>query len=470
MKLKRICIIFILVPAIFFTSCFGDNEEFELSSDASFVSMIFLRNDSIPNLNRAVFTLVDDSIIVNLDSLPFGTRIDSVWPVFQFRSTYFALLFQENIEKARIDTVVLLGNSPNRINDTINFTLPTRIQNRAANIDTIRTYRIKVNVHQVEPELYVWRELNRQITTDTTVNQRAVFFDNRYLFYVDTGTENVLYASNESILTSTSMWTRRTLNFAPAPDVLKLRNIVEHRQRLYLTDNQNRLYSSSDGENWNLVNHDLVNAEIYNPLFSMNGLLWAIVKTNTNEYRLAFSENAEQWTDWGALPERDIRKFPTNNYAVLVFDSPVGRPRVVIVGGTDRDGNIIPANWIGQTDLRSGEMVFEPLPIRPNQLPPVQNASLIHYDNKIILFGGTESNGNIIPLRESRNEGLNWNIPDSAFNMLPDSAFNVRPFEARSHQSVIVSDRRIFLIGGRNDARSFSDVWSVKLNRMYWAE
>jgi len=473
MKLKRIYTIFILAPAVFFISCLGSGSELELSSDPSFVSLIFLRNDSIPGQERAVFRLefdaeFNDTIIVNLDSLPFGTRIDSVFPIFQFRSTYFAMLFQENIEEQRIDTVVLLGNTASVRNDTINFTLPTWVQNKAADTDSTRTYRIKVNVHQVDPELYVWRELKDRITASAGRNQRAVFFGNRYLFYVGNDTENLLYAADDSILTAQSQWIQQTtLNFTPAPDLLKLRNIVEHQRKLYVTDNQNRLYSSDNGENWNLVNHDLTDGEIYNLLFSMNDLLWAIVKTNTDEYRLAFSENAEQWTDWGKLPDRDIRLFPTDNYASLVFRSPVGRPKVIIVGGTDREGGLIHANWIGQTDLRSGEMVFEPLPVRPNQLPPMRNASLILYDDKIMLFGGLESNGNIIPLRESRNEGLTWNVPDSAFNVRPDA------FSARSYQSVIVnkSDRRIFLIGGQSDAYglSFSDVWSVKLNRMYWA-
>ena len=473
MKLKRIYTLFILTPAIFFVSCvLGNDSELQLSSDPNFVSLTFLRNDSIPGLHTAVFRLafdekLNDTIIVNLDSLPFGTRIDSVWPVFHFRSTFYTRLLQLTDEGDSI-SFILNGNAPNRINDTVNFTLPeTWVQNVSADAEHYRTYRVKVNVHQVEPELYVWRELRSQITASAGRNQRAVFFNNRHLFY----TENVLHVAEGDNLTAESLWMTRTLNFAPAPDLLKLRNIVEHRQMLYVTDNQNRLYGSNNGEDWNLVNHDLANGGIYNLLFSINNQLWAIVKTNTNEYRLAFSENAEQWTDWGALPERDVaRQFPTDNYATLVFSSPVGRPKVVIVGGTDRAGNTIPANWIGQTDLRSGEMIFEPLPVRPNQIPPVRNASLIYYDNKIILFGGLATAGDgisdsIIPLRESRNEGLSWNIPDSASNVRPHN------FEVRSYQSVIVNDNnRIFIIGGSNNVRNFSDVWSVKLNRMYWAE
>jgi len=469
MKLKNIYTIFIIAPAIFI-SCLGDDADTRLSSDARFVSLTFLRNDSIPGLQTAVFRFMydeqlGDTIIVNPDSLPFGTRIDGVWPVFQFRSTFFAQILQITDEGDSIG-FMLNGNSPNNINDTVNFTLPeTWVQNTSADAKNYRRYRIKVNVHQVEPELYVWRRLNNQITTSTTANQRAVFFGNRFLFYVGTETGNLLYVTEDTVLVPESQWERKTLNFNPEPETaFRFRQIVENRQILYVTDNANRLYASTDGKNWNEVNHNLAGSEIQNLLFSMNDVLWAIFKTNAeNEYHLAFSENGEQWTDWGRLPERDIRHFPISNYATLVFSSPVGRPKVIIVGGTDREGLLIPANWIGQVDMNN-RMVFEPL--RTGALPPLQDAALIQYDNKIILFGGVESNGNIIPLRESRNEGLNWNIPDSAFNKLPAD------FTARSYQSVIVSKdkKHFYLIGGRNNTESFSDVWRVKLNRMYWAE
>ena len=76
------------------------------------------------------------------------------------------------------------------------------------------------------------------------------------------------------------------------------------------------------------------------------------------------------------------------------------------------------------------------------------------------------STGNIVPLLESANEGLSWAVPDSASNVLPEG------YAARAYQSLILDeeDKRFYLIGGRNSARTFSDVWSVKLNRMYFEE
>ena len=463
MDLKRIYFIPIITLSVVFVSCFRGGEDLGLSDNPDFVSLTFLKNDSIPGLERAFFTLAfdeefGDTIIVNLDSLGFNVRIDSVFPVFQFRSTFYARLFQETPEGS--DTIILKGNSTSDINDTINFTFPTKVQNVSADGLHSRTYHIKINVHQIEPNLYVWQRLNHEITPNVTENQRALFFNNRYLFY----TENSLFTTADENLTVETQWLSKTLTFnPPVTNLLRLRQIVENRQWLFVIDNENNLYASTDGETWNQMNYNLTGSEIYNLLFSMNDVLWAISRTATGEYRLVFSETGEQWTDWGALPEREdnIRKFPIGGYYTLVFRSQVGRPKVIVVGGYDQTGQLIRTNWIGQPDLNN-QMVFEPL--RMDALPPIHNASVIQYDNKLLLFGGMNEYSGVIPLLESRNEGLNWNVPDSAFNVLPET------FTARAYQSVILNetDKRIFLIGGRNSVASFSDVWTVKLNRMYW--
>jgi len=466
MNLKKLYLIIIAVSTILLTSCIGSNNPVELSGDASFMSLTFMRNDSIPGLDAARFSLefdevLNDSIIVNVDSLRFGIRIDSVFPIFQFRSSRNSEILQEK-EPGLIDTIFLHGNVIGQINDTINFTFPTRVQNRSADGKNVRTYHIRVNVHQVEPNLYVWRKLNNQITSISASNQRAVYFDGRYLFYMGTDAGNSLFAANDTITAETD-WQQRPLTFSPQPATsLRLRHIVENHGTLFVVDNASNLYSSIDGENWTYVHTDLPGG-VYNLLFSVDNVLWAITRTNTNQYQLAFSSNGGEWTIWGALPERDVRRFPVSDFAVTVFKSPVGRPRILVVGGFDRNGQLVRASWIGQINTNN-EMVFEPMRVDAHE--PLHSASVIQYDNRLLLFGGMGVYGNIIGLLESRNEGLSWTVPVEYFNRLPDD------FVARASQSVLTdkSGRRIFLIGGRNVATSYSDVWTVKLNRLHWAK
>ena len=83
-----------------------------------------------------------------------------------------------------LDTLVLTGK------DTIDFTKVQSITNYSANKLVSRTYPIKVNVHQIESELYVWKRLVNSIYNHSSNAQQAVFFKNRFLFYASSDSQN----------------------------------------------------------------------------------------------------------------------------------------------------------------------------------------------------------------------------------------------------------------------------------------
>ena len=59
MKFIPFRLIFFLSSLILLSSCLGTNTPTATSTDASFVSLTFAADDSIPYLSSAVFTLVD---------------------------------------------------------------------------------------------------------------------------------------------------------------------------------------------------------------------------------------------------------------------------------------------------------------------------------------------------------------------------------------------------------------------------
>ena len=90
MKFNSFRQIFFLSSIILLSSCLGTtNTATEASTDAGFVSLTISGNDSV---SKAVFTLVDKTI-VNVDSLPYKTPVDSVYPVFTFVSTAATKLY-----------------------------------------------------------------------------------------------------------------------------------------------------------------------------------------------------------------------------------------------------------------------------------------------------------------------------------------------------------------------------------------
>ena len=461
MNVRKICWIGLPLLAALFSSCLNKQyTDIELSPYAHFVSLAFAANDSFPGLEDAVFTAeydphYDDTLIVNLDSLPYLTEVDSVYATFRFYSTSVCYLVQEKPGTPDRDTVLLVGS------DTLDFTRSTWVYNRSSDGSSEAQYRIKVNVHQVDPELYVWKQLNAGVTAYSEINQKAIAFEaqGNFLFFTGNDTETQVYTSTDQGVT----WSAGVALNLPADNTssLKLRYMTEYAGKLYVTDNAGNLYRSADGVTWETAYDDADNP-IYNLLFPLDGALWGIMRTSTGDYCLGMTTDGVAWEDRGALPQywNDAsRMFPIDDYAALVFKSRVGKPKMMVLGGLNRDGARNRTTWLSENGY-----AWEP--IDDGALQALQGAALMQYDDKLLLFGGMTSTGNIVPLLESANEGLSWAVPDSASNVLPEG------YAARAYQSLILDeeDKRFYLIGGRNSARTFSDVWSVKLNRMYFEE
>jgi hypothetical protein len=102
-------------------------------------------------------------------------------------------------------------------------------------------------------------------------------------------------------------------------------------------------------------------------------------------------------------------------------------------------------------------------------------ASIISYDDKLLLFG-LRSDNSKSHYKVSKDEGLSWQKPDSTHNYLP------KDFVGRNYQSVVVykprtyskydtkqqniESNRIFIIGGKTATSVVkSDVWTGKINR-----
>ena len=91
MQFKFLRLLFVLSAILILSSCLDTTTTTTTtSSDASFVSLTLAGNDSV---KAAKFTLDGDGVtIINVDSLPFRTRIDSVYPTFAFKSASKAVL------------------------------------------------------------------------------------------------------------------------------------------------------------------------------------------------------------------------------------------------------------------------------------------------------------------------------------------------------------------------------------------
>jgi len=447
------------------SSCLWDEDETELSADPNFVSLKFGRNDSIPGLSGASFSLQydsvkinaafkKDSIIVNLDSLPYNTRIDSVFPTFSFRSTSAAFLTLRDSAGSGLDTLYLTGK------DTVDFTRVISVTNIPQNGKTelARTYYIKVNVHKVEPEYYHWRRINSAVFQHSGSNQWVVRFNGKFFFYVSSGPRVYLYTSVDG-----KTWSTESLaGFTSHP---VLRNIRVFNNKLFYIHEDGTFFSSADGVNWVIQATGLVGYKPVNLLFELDNMLWSTVRNAGDNARyFAQMNNSGVWSISSKTPDN----FPVTDFAALSFKSRTKKPRAVVLGGYS-ETELLRTVWSVEKNVFN-EYKWVNFSLENTSLANLSGASIIHYDDKLLLYGGMDANDlvNSTPFMQSKDEGLSWQAVDDDNNIVVDTLLNIT-YEERSYQSVIhlENTHQIFLFGGRNRTTpAFSDVWVGKLNRL----
>jgi len=434
MKFYSFKSLFFFFSVILLSSCLGTEDAVDTSDDASFVSLTFAANDSIPNIEDAFFTL-EGNIIQNVDSLPFQTRIDSVNPTFRFASTYVALIN---------DSTTLTGT------DTLDFSLPVKLRNFASNGIAYKDYIIKVNVHQVDPELYIYKKLYDITESQSIVNQKTIIFNDKMYYYRNNSTNYFLNTS-----TNGSAWSA-SISVTGLPANASLNDMLTFSGKLYLSSG-GKIYSSADGSIWSIA--DSFSANYFESiLFSLNGEMWLIAKID-QKYHFARCTEGVAPEIKGELPA----KFPVNDFSALSFTSRSGKAKAIVVGGKDLDGTILKTNWSTENGIYWIDFSDKDFNAKSTSLDTLaMGSSIIAYDDKLLLFGARNNTGSVLEnhFKESIDEGFTWQTPDSSSNYLPES------YPARSYQSVVVDNsNRIFIIGGKAGTIVLSDVWTGKLNR-----
>jgi len=462
---------FILLTSfiVFLTSCLGTTDTATtVSSDASFVSLTLAKNDSVKS---AVFTLVGDTIL-NVDSLPYKTKVDSVYPTFSFKSTYgIRIIFLDASKKDSVSTVSLTGK------DTINFTQVVGVRNIASDKKTLsKLYYVKVNVHKIEPKLYNWSQINTAIDSRNASNQKTIVFKDKLYYYSNDGTGSYLYTSTDG-----TAWSAQTITGLPTSTPLN--DITEFNGKLYLSQDGFNIYSSADGVSWTKFVSDY---NFKSMLYVLSGKLWAVVQSKTETFcRFASFTEADGWVVRGQIPAN----FPIRDFTSLSFASRTGQPKVLIIGGSTSDA-VLKTRWSSEdgvywTDFSVDNHTLDTLAV---------GASVIKYGDKLLLFGvRSDSVKYTNHFRESIDEGFSWQAPDTLYNRLRLSVKTViagkdstiyTNYQPRNYQSVVVMNphdytgtnsaslfeaiqksNRIFIVGGKTKTEVLSDVWTGKLNK-----
>lgn len=439
-KYIAVCLFAILM----LIACEDKKNKTTVYPEALVTSLSFAKNDSFPGLAEASFTIItasDTGLIYNHDSLRFGTQLDSVIPHFTFNHTpSYAILYSDS------DTIVYSGA------DTINMSVrPLKLYVMASDGKHDKWYDIRVDVHQVNPDLYVWERLNSGVFAADGAESKAFCVNGTFYLFVNNGFRTVLYTSPDA-----TTWA------APqeVPDLpvgCAVRQIIEADGTFYYADAK-QILTSADGLSWTADDYSSASFSLVSMLYAFNDSIWAIAQRTDEQLQLVrMAAGGKMEPTAEVLPAN----FPVSDFATLTFASAAKRARTMIVGGYDKDGKALNTRWNIEFTPNRGYAMTD-FSIEQPGYKPLTGVSLIWYDHAIHLFGCMLEDGTIPADNQlvSYDEGMNWVVPDSAKNMLPSE------YPARQKASVITTpDHYIYIFGGQNRTDIFSDVWRGRLNR-----
>ena len=443
-EMRKFFYIIIAASLVVLAGCDGPATKTQPSSVAKLSTFSFAKNDSMPGLAKAVFTIeerLDTGLVWNQDSMQYGTRLDSVVPRCTFVATPGAAFF------TLPDTVCRLTGY-----DTLNFTKgPIYLTIRSADKSTLKTYEIRATVHKVDPDLYTWTQLTDGIYPKDDSEQRVVEQGDEFVMMVSNGFELNAYRSADG-----ASWTDLGEPVG-LPAGTKVRQIISDGTMLYYGQ-QNKIYTSLDAIHW--AEND-VDYSVVTMIFYWNEEVWALVEHNG--YELATYQPGGLVLS--GLQPNDF--FPVSDFATVTFQSASWRERAMIIGGFAENGASLNTRWNLEYSPHIKEnngYRLEEFSIDRPEFKSMTGISVISYNNQLLLFGGVDAKMSYFgrDILISKNEGLTWEKADSTKNQLPEV------YQARQKQTAIVRDNNIYLFGGQDANTTYSDVYKGRLNSIDW--
>lgn len=439
--------LYILVSLATITLCACKTKSGSNSSTSSVAKLSafgFAKNDSMPGLAAAVFTIderIDTGLVWNKDSILYGTSLERVVPKFTFAATPSAAWIN------LADTICYLTGY-----DTLDFTkLPIYLSVRSYDRTTTKVYEIRPTVHQVDPDLYTWEQLTKSIYGQDDSEQRALPLNDLFVLIKSNGFALHVYQSADGI-----SWTDQG-EPTGLPAGTKVRQMISDRSHLYYAQDD-KIYTSLDAVTWTALDAAY---PVITMLLYWNDRAWALVENEG--YELAYVD-ADTLALSGLRPNGD---FPISEFASVCFQSASLRERAMIIGGFAENGKSLNTRWNLEFSAHpspKGTYRMEEFSIDRPAFKSLTGISVIWYNNQLLLFGGVDENMNYYgrDILISTDEGLNWNLADTTKNQLPEV------YQARQKQTAIVRDGYIYLFGGEDAATTYSDVYRGRLNSIDW--
>lgn len=423
-----------------------DTTEYDLTN-CQIVSFS-LANDSVSGVSSVKFIIDQiNGTIYNADSMAYGTALN--WKLVTTLSLASSYAYAQIMPEATNDTINYSAS------DSIDYSKPVRIIVHSADGFTKKTYRVSLNIHQVNPDSMVWNKVS-SFPALAIEEQKTISKGDLYYIYLKTNGGYKLYTSPQ---TTPFAWAEVALNGLPANGVL-LSQLTEYQNMLYVPTEDGKIYQSSDGKIWSSTSQTYSVKSLLGSFLSgidKSPLISAIIK-DSNGLRFAAMNANKEWITGESVPAG----FPVTGFGSLPYES-MYYQRLLLVAGEDKNGAYLSSAW---STLDGLSWVLQ----TDDQLPPFEvrtGASVTTYDQKIYLIGGiTSSNQASKDIYISKDKGITWAVSDTLIQMPSD-------FTARGFSSVIVDkDNHMLLFGGKvsKGVPDLNEIWQGRINRLGFKE
>lgn len=255
--MKKFITPYLAVAALIFSLAASSCNDDSKSDDESFVIV----DNSESSVMVSTFNLVkDDSVLANLDSVFFSINLDNATifnadslPVGTKTNSIAVKIGLPSLKKAEITMPNALGTADTVVNYLTNSATPLNFSRGKVNLylqslngEVERNYTIYVNVHKTIPDSLVWTSLDSPLlpTPFTAPNaQRTILFNGKLFYFTQQDGESyVAMASNPQEAASTVAM--------QLPGNIILRSITAAKSCIYALTSDNDLIQSSDAITW----------------------------------------------------------------------------------------------------------------------------------------------------------------------------------------------------------------------------
>ena len=408
--------------------------------------------DTIAGLSQVTFTIDQlQGEIYNTDSLPYGTRITHK---LACQITYDDVISPSRVEFMPEATGKRISG---RDADSIDFSRPVRIYITSYDRTEAKTYTVRLNVHQQDPDSMVWLHTYPLLGHGSIVEERALADAGTYLLFARTAEGLRIYRATAAL-----NWTALTLSGLPTGKTLRAAQATVFRHTYYIHSTDGTLYRSSNGAAWATVagapTIECLLGAVDTVAYTTRPVALAAIVRSGDSLRFASMDAAGVWTMGEAVPAT----FPTSGFGCTGYEA-AHRRHLLLVGGQQRNGSLTNRAW-ETTDGRTWVCLNENT--TPG-LPALEGAAVAMYDGKIYLVGGINAAKSASrTLYLSSDRGATWSIAARKL-MLPDD------FRARGYATPIVTtDGYLILIGGRTtrEGTMMDEMWRGRINRLGYGQ